>query len=53
VYRADEATQPYRAFALQVLTLDGSRHPLQVASLTTFLSPELVTSFGFPLHLPH
>ena len=52
VYRADEATQPYRAFALQVLTLDGSRHPLQVAALTTFLGPELVTSFGFPLHLP-
>ena len=52
VYRADEATQPCRAFALQVLTLDGSQFPKQVASLTTFLGPELVTSFGFPLQLP-
>lgn len=51
VYRADEATQPYRAFALQVLTLDGSRFPRQIASLTTFLGSEIVTSFGFPLHL--
>ena len=52
VYRTDEATQPYRAFALLVLTLDGSRFPRQVASLTTFLGSEIVTSFGFPLHLP-
>lgn len=52
VYRADEATRPYRAFALQVLTLDGSRFLKQVASLTTFLGPELATSFGFPLQLP-
>ena len=52
VYRADEATRPYRAFAIQVLTLDGSRFPKQVASLTAFLGPELVTSFGFPLQLP-
>src|SRR6266446_1946219 len=54
VYRADEATQSYRAFALQVVTLDGSQRDLrQVASVTAFLDPELVTSFGFPLHLPH
>jgi RNA polymerase sigma-70 factor (ECF subfamily) len=52
VYRADEATQSYRAFAIQVLTLDGSQFPKQVASLTAFLGPELVTSFGFPLQLP-
>ncbi len=54
VYRADEATQSYRAFALQVVTLDGEPRDLrQVASVTAFLDPELVTSFGFPLHLPH
>jgi RNA polymerase sigma-70 factor (ECF subfamily) len=54
VYRADEATQSYRGFALQVVTLDGSQRDLrQVASVTAFLDPELVTSFGFPLHLPH
>lgn len=52
VYRADEATQSYRAFAVQVLTLDSSRFPRQVASLTAFLGPELATSFGFPLQLP-
>jgi RNA polymerase sigma-70 factor, ECF subfamily len=54
VYRADEATQSYRGFALQVVTLDGSQRDLrQVASVTAFLGPSLVTSFGFPLHLPH
>ncbi len=54
VYRADEATQSYRAFALQVVTLDSSQRDVrQVASVTAFLDPELVTSFGFPLHLPH
>jgi RNA polymerase sigma-70 factor, ECF subfamily len=40
VYRADEAKRAYRAFAIQVLTLDGSQFPRQVAS------------FGFPLQLP-
>ncbi|GCE15418.1 RNA polymerase subunit sigma-70 [Tengunoibacter tsumagoiensis] len=52
VYRAEEETCSYRAFALQVLTLTDSPFPRQVASLTAFLSPELVTSFGFPLYLP-
>lgn len=52
VYRADEATRSYRAFAIQVITLDSSRLPRQVAGMTAFLNPELVTSFGFPLQLP-
>ena len=52
VYRANEATQSYRAFALQVLTLDNAQSPRQVASLTAFLDPELATSFGFPPQLP-
>jgi len=53
VYRADEATQSYRAFALQVVTLDGATRDLrQVASVTAFLGPSLVTSFGFPFQLP-
>lgn len=52
VYRADEATRSYRAFALQVITLDGLRLPRQVTEVTAFLSPELATSFGFPLQLP-
>ena len=53
VYRADEATRSYRAFALQVITLDDLRLPRQVAGITAFLSPELVTSLGFPLQLPY
>jgi RNA polymerase sigma-70 factor, ECF subfamily len=52
VYRADEATRSYRAFAIQVITLDGSRLPKQVVGVTAFLGPELVTSFGFSLQLP-
>jgi RNA polymerase sigma-70 factor (ECF subfamily) len=53
VYRADEATGSYRAYALQVITLDASPGGLrQVASVTAFLDPELVTFFGFPLQLP-
>ncbi len=52
VYRADEATRSYRAFAIQVVTLDRSQLPKQVASVTAFLDQELVTSFGFPLQLP-
>jgi RNA polymerase sigma-70 factor (ECF subfamily) len=49
VYRADEATGLYRAFAVQVITLDGSG---QIIGVTAFLGPELATSFGFPLQLP-
>ena len=52
VYRADEATRSYRAFAIQVVTLDRSQLPHQVASVTAFLSPKLVASFGFPFQLP-
>ena len=51
VYRADEAKRSYRASAIQVITLDGSQPPKQVAGVTAFLDPELVTSFGFPLQL--
>jgi RNA polymerase sigma-70 factor (ECF subfamily) len=52
VYRADEATRSYQAFAIQVLMLDESRFPMQVASVTAFLGPELVASFGFPFQIP-
>jgi RNA polymerase sigma-70 factor (ECF subfamily) len=53
VYRADEANGPYRAHAIQVVTLDNSRlHQKQVAEMTGFVGSELVTSFGFPLQLP-
>jgi RNA polymerase sigma-70 factor (ECF subfamily) len=49
VYRADEATGLYRAFAVQVITLDGSG---QITGVTAFLGSELATFFGFPLQLP-
>lgn len=52
LYRADEATKSYRAFGIQVITLDDSRPPKQIAEVTAFLGPEIVTSFGFPLQLP-
>lgn len=48
LYRADEAQSAYRAYSVQVVTLDGS----QVAEVTAFLDPSLVTAFGFPLQLP-
>lgn len=52
VYRADEVTGSYRAFALQVVTFaKASRDPWQIASVTAFLDPDLATSFGFPLQL--
>jgi RNA polymerase sigma-70 factor (ECF subfamily) len=52
VYRVDEATQSYRASSVHVVTLDGSRLPRQIAQMTVFIGPSLVTSFGFPLQLP-
>jgi RNA polymerase sigma-70 factor (ECF subfamily) len=48
LYRADEAQNAYRAYSVQVVTLDDS----QVADVTAFLDPSLVTAFGFPLQLP-
>jgi RNA polymerase sigma-70 factor (ECF subfamily) len=52
LYRADEATGVYRAFGIQVITLDDVQFPRQIAEVTAFLGQELVTSFGFPLQLP-
>jgi RNA polymerase sigma-70 factor (ECF subfamily) len=52
VYQADESKRSYQAYAVQVVTLDSSQHhQRQIATITTFLNPELVASFGFPLHL--
>lgn len=52
LYRADEAKGSYRAFSVEVVRLDDSRLPRQIAEVTAFLDPSLITSFGFPLHLP-
>ena len=51
VYKADETTHTYQAFAIQVLTLDHAQDAPQVASVTAFLDPELATLFGFPRQL--
>ena len=54
LYRADEATGSYRAFGIQVITLDATLcDQPQVSSVTAFLGEELVTSFGFPPQLCH
>jgi RNA polymerase sigma-70 factor (ECF subfamily) len=52
LYRADEAQGSYRAFGIQVVTLDGSAMARRIAAVTIFNVPSLVTSFGFPLQLP-
>ena len=52
VYKVDESKSFYRPAGIQVVTLDCSQLPRQVAEITIFLTPSLVTSFGFPLQLP-
>ena len=52
LYRADEAQGCYRAFGIQVVTLDWSAPARHIAAVTIFNVPSLVTSFGFPLQLP-
>jgi RNA polymerase sigma-70 factor, ECF subfamily len=52
LYRADESQGFYRAFGIQVVTLDGSAPARPIAAVTIFNIPSLVTLFGFPLQLP-
>ncbi|GHP01187.1 RNA polymerase sigma factor [Reticulibacter mediterranei] len=52
LYRADEAKGSYRAFGIAVVTFDDLQFPRQIAEVTAFLDPSLVTCFDFPLHLP-
>jgi RNA polymerase sigma-70 factor (ECF subfamily) len=51
-YRAVPSQNTYQAFGIQILTLDGSVPSKQIAEMTIFKSPSLVTSFGLPLQLP-
>ena len=51
VYRADEPHSSYRAFGIQVVTIEGSIATRHITDITTFTIPALVTSFGFPLEL--
>jgi RNA polymerase sigma-70 factor (ECF subfamily) len=47
-YRWDEQRQSFLPRSLSVLTLDGEG----IAEITTFLDPELLTSFGLPDEVP-
>ena len=52
VYRAAGLEGTFRAFGIQVVTLDDSASGLLIADVTTFLDPSLLPSFGFPPELP-
>jgi RNA polymerase sigma-70 factor (ECF subfamily) len=52
LYRAGASSGFYRAFGIQVVTLDSSALARHIAEVTIFNVPSLVTSFGFPLPLP-
>jgi RNA polymerase sigma-70 factor (ECF subfamily) len=52
LYRAAESKTSYRAYGLQLITIDHSRLPGQIAEVTIFHLSSLVTSFGLPPELP-
>jgi RNA polymerase sigma-70 factor (ECF subfamily) len=52
LYRADESKNSYRAFGIQIVTLDYAEPARPIAAVTIFNVPSLVTFFGFPLQLP-
>jgi RNA polymerase sigma-70 factor, ECF subfamily len=51
LYRAADAQSDYRAYGVQVVTLAGAGETRQIADVTAFLIPELVTAFGCPMQL--
>jgi RNA polymerase sigma-70 factor, ECF subfamily len=52
LYRANKSKSIYRAFGIQTLTFDTTTPEQQIAALTIFHTPALVTYFGFPLQQP-
>jgi RNA polymerase sigma-70 factor, ECF subfamily len=52
VYHATGLGGTFRAFGIQVVTLDDCTPGLLIADVTTFLDPLLLTHFGFPGELP-
>jgi RNA polymerase sigma-70 factor (ECF subfamily) len=52
VYHSIGSEKISRAFGLQIVTLLDSASGLQIADVTTFLDPSLLTYFGFPHELP-
>lgn len=51
-YRADTATDCYRAFGVQVVTVNSSISAGQITSMTIFKNPAIVAFFGFPPEMP-
>jgi RNA polymerase sigma-70 factor (ECF subfamily) len=52
LYRFDASQGVYQAFGIQVVTLDYSTASNQIAAVTIFNRPSLVTAFNFPLQQP-
>jgi RNA polymerase sigma-70 factor, ECF subfamily len=52
VYHATGLGSTFRAFGIQVVTLDDCAPGLLIADVTTFLDPTLLPFFGFPPELP-
>jgi RNA polymerase sigma-70 factor, ECF subfamily len=52
VYHAAGSGGSFRAFGIQVVTLDAGAPGLLIADVTTFLDLLLLTPFGFPQELP-
>lgn len=52
LYRFDASQGVYQAFGIQVVTLDYSAASNQIAAVTIFNLPSLVTTFNFPLQQP-
>jgi RNA polymerase sigma-70 factor (ECF subfamily) len=51
LYRAADVKSAYLAYGVQVITLAGSGEKRQIADVTAFLDPWLVTAFGCPPQL--
>lgn len=52
VYHTTGLGDTFRAFGIQVITLDESGQGMLMADITTFLDPLLLPFFGFPPELP-
>jgi len=52
VYHATGLGDIYRAFGIQVITLNDGEPGLLMADVTIFLEPSLLPFFGFPPELP-
>jgi RNA polymerase sigma-70 factor (ECF subfamily) len=51
VYHTTGLEDTFRAFGIQVVSLDADAPDMIIADVTTFLDPSLLSSFGFPPEL--